>query len=165
MNYKKYLIIGIPVLFIIGSIFHYIYEWSGNNFFVSLISPVNESIWEHLKLVLLPMTLYWAIFKLFNTNVSTDKWFFSLFISLIASMLSITIFYYTYTGAFGMELLSLDIFSLFLGISIGHILGIHFYKYAISIPTSISVILILALFVVFGIFTIYPPNLPIFLSV
>jgi len=163
MNYKKYLLIGIPILFIIGSLFHYIYEWSGNNFLIGLISPVNESIWEHLKLVLLPMTLYWLIYPYFNKSISTEKWLFSLIISLITSMLTIVAFYYTYTGVFGIESLILDIFSLFLGLTVGHPIGIHFYTYGFSIPKIISLTLLLLVFITFIIFTITPPNLPIFM--
>ena len=164
MKYKKYLIIGIPILFIIGSIFHFIYEWSGNNFFIGLISPINESIWEHLKLVLLPMTTYWLIYIPLSKNTNQEKWFFSLFLSLITSMLTIISFYYTYTGVFGIESLILDMFSLLLGISIGHLIGIHYYTYGKAIPKYLSISLIIILFIIFISFTLAPPNLPIFKS-
>lgn len=162
MNYKKYLLIGIPVLFLVGCLFHYLYEWSGNNVLIGFISPTNESIWEHLKTVLLPMTSYWAIYLLINPNIQKNKWFFSLFISLISAMLAIICFYYTYTGALGIESLALDIFSLFLGITIGHLLGNHFYTYSSDIPSFISISLLVIIFITFFIFTILPPALPIF---
>ena len=164
MNHKKYLLIGVPTLFLIGCLFHYLYEWSGNNTLIGLISPTNESIWEHLKTVLIPMTCYWAIYPLINQSVQKNKWFFSLFISLISTMLTIVCFYYTYTGAFGIESLALDIFSLFLGISVGHYLGNHFYTYGPNVPVIISTTLISILFIIFSIFTQNPPNLPIFQS-
>lgn len=164
MNYKKYLIMGIPILFAIGSIFHFIYEWSGNNFLVGLIAPINESIWEHLKLVLLPMILYWTFYSLITPSINKEKWYFSLFISIITAMLTIVSFYYVYTGAFGIESLVLDIFSLALGISVGHLLGAHFYKYGFSVPIFISLSLLVILFTIFATFTITPPNLPIFMN-
>ena len=162
MKYKKYLIIGIPILFIIGSIFHYIYEWSGNNFLVGLISPVNESIFEHLKLVILPMTVYWLIYPYFNKNIQKEKWFFSLIISIITAMLTIVSFYYTYTGALGIESLILDMFSLLLGLTVAHLIGSHFYTYGFSIPKWLSLALFIVIFTLFITFTIAPPNLPIF---
>jgi len=163
MNYKKYLIVGIPILFIVGSIFHFIYDLSGNNFFIGLISPVNESIWEHLKLILLPMTSYWLIYPLFNSEPAKDKYLFSLITALISSMLTIVCFYYTYTGAFGIESLILDMFSLFLGLTIGQLVGLHFYKYGPSIPVFVSKLLLIALFLIFILFTLTPPNFPIFM--
>lgn len=162
MNYKKYLTIGIPILFIIGSIFHFIYQWSGNNILIGFISPINESIWEHLKLVLIPMTIYWLIYPLINPDIQKNKWYFSLLISLISSILTIICFHYTYTGVFAIESLILDIFSLLLGITIGHLLGVHIFKYGLAIPSFISLTLILALFIIFLIFTINPPHFPIF---
>lgn len=162
MKYKKYLLIGIPILFILGSLFHFIYEWSGNNFIVGLISPINESIWEHLKLVLLPVTLYWLFYPHLTSKVSKEKWYFSCFISIIFSMLTIVTFYYTYTGAFGFESLILDMFSLILGLTVGILIGIHFYTYGFDVPIYISKILLLSLFVIFILFTIFPPNFPIF---
>jgi len=165
MCYKKYLIIGIPILFVIGSIFHYIYEWSGNNILVGLISPVNESIWEHLKLTLLPMVAYWLLYIPISKNLNIEKWTFSLLLAILTSMLTIISFYYAYTGVFGIDSLILDIFSLFLGITAGQLLGSHFYTYGFSIPKLISILALITLFVIFAQFTISPPNLPIFKNI
>ena len=164
MSYKKYLFIGIPILFIVGSIFHFIYEWSGNNFIIGLISPINESIWEHLKLVLLPTTIYWVIYPYFNQNIVKGRWLLSLFISIISAMLTIVSFYCVYTGAFGFESLILDMFSLLLGLTIGQLIGSHFYTYGFDIPKYIPKLLIILLFIIFILFTITPPGLPIFQS-
>jgi len=163
MNAKKYLTIGIPILFIIGSIFHFIYEWSGNNILISFISPINESIWEHLKLILIPMTAYWLIYLVITPAISKNKWLFSLLISLISAMLTIVFLYYTYTGAFGIESLIIDISLLLFGIIIGHLIGIHIYKYGPNIKSFISLSLIILLFIIFLVFTITPPNFPIFI--
>lgn len=164
MNYKKYLLIGIPIIFIVGSIFHFIYDWSGNNFLVGLISPVNESIWEHLKLAFFPMAIYWISYLFINKEISKGKWLLSLFISIITAMLTVVSFYYVYTGAFGFESLILDMFSLLLGVAIGQLIGSHFYTYGFDVPTLIPKILLIGLFIVFVLFTISPPNFPIFLS-
>lgn len=37
---------------IIGSLFHFVYDFSGRNKFVAFFAAVNESTWEHVKLVL-----------------------------------------------------------------------------------------------------------------
>ena len=42
----------------IGTLSHFFYQWSGENFFVGLLSPVNETIWEHLKLLFFPALFY-----------------------------------------------------------------------------------------------------------
>ena len=162
MNYKKYLLIGIPILFIIGSLFHFIYEWSGNNILVSFISPINESIWEHLKIAFFPMTIYWLIYLLINPAIEKDKWLFSLLISALSAMFTITSLYYTYTGALGIESLLIDASLLLVGITIGHLMGIHLFKYGPTIPSFISLTIILSILILFLIFTLAPPSLPIF---
>lgn len=40
---------------ILGVVLHFTFEWSNNNILVGTFSPVNESIWEHLKLLFFPM--------------------------------------------------------------------------------------------------------------
>lgn len=37
---------------VIGSLFHFVYNFSGRNKFVALFAAVNESTWEHIKLAL-----------------------------------------------------------------------------------------------------------------
>ena len=34
---------------IAGTLLHFVYGWSGRNLLVGLVSPVNESVWEHTK--------------------------------------------------------------------------------------------------------------------
>ena len=47
---KVFVIMTILVL-ISGVLLHFAYEWSGNNPLVGAFSAVNESTWEHLKLI------------------------------------------------------------------------------------------------------------------
>ena len=55
---KRFCILGAIVTVIFGVISHFVYEWSGNNFFAGLFFPVNESTWEHMKLLFFPMLAY-----------------------------------------------------------------------------------------------------------
>ena len=56
---------GILFTVLLGSLLHFTYEWSGHLTAVSLFSAVNESTWEHLKLLFMPMFLYSAAETLF----------------------------------------------------------------------------------------------------
>ena len=50
--------IGVIVFsLIVGTLLHFTYEWSGENKFIASFSAVNESVWEHLKLVFYPMLI------------------------------------------------------------------------------------------------------------
>ena len=45
-------IAGFFFVSVVGTLLHFLFEWRGESRLVALIAPVNESIWEHMKLVL-----------------------------------------------------------------------------------------------------------------
>ena len=47
---RRWHIAGFFWIVIVGSLLHFTYEWSGKSTLVGYFSPVNESLWEHLKL-------------------------------------------------------------------------------------------------------------------
>lgn len=51
----------VTVILIMGILFHMAYDWSHQNFMVGLISPINESKWEHWKIVFWPVILVYAM--------------------------------------------------------------------------------------------------------
>ena len=69
---EKDIIKSILLLFILGTITHYLYEFTNKNCFVGLIAPINESVWEHLKLIVAPGILWW--FSYFYTEACGIQW-------------------------------------------------------------------------------------------
>ena len=55
---KWFCIIGAVTTIILGIVSHFVYDWTGGNFFVGLFFPVNESTWEHMKLLYFPLLLF-----------------------------------------------------------------------------------------------------------
>jgi len=166
---QNWILLGIPVLIIFGSLMHFVYEWSGNSTIVGIFAPVNESVWEHLKMTFWPMLIWWLLgyFILsINNNISAADWFVSCVIAELVCPLVIVSFYYTYTGALGIESLILDIFSLFLGIIAGQCLALHIYKNKkfsqYSLYIAITILIFMA--VKFTVFTFYPPHIPLFMD-
>ena len=41
----------------VGTLLHFVYEWSGENVLVAAFSAVNESTWEHMKLLFFAILL------------------------------------------------------------------------------------------------------------
>jgi hypothetical protein len=162
---QKWIILGIPVISIIGSLMHFIYEWSGNSLIVGIFAPINESVWEHLKLSFWPAFIWWLIGYLYlskNNMVPTAQWFVSCAIAELVYPLVILSFYYTYTGALGIESLILDIFSFFLAVALGQAISLHLYKHAklsrYSLYFAAAILIFLAS--AFTIFIFEPPHLP-----
>lgn len=163
-NPEKWIILGIPALFLIGSLMHFIYELTGKSYFIGAFSLINESVWEHSKMIVLPMIAWWTLYYIFckdTYEIDRNRWFFPLLISLVLYIIMIA-FFYTYSTALGKELLWVDIFDLILSLSIGQLLGMHFYRHGPSININISLFIIVAIVALFIIFTFYPPHIPIF---
>src|SRR5690625_2707729 len=94
---RKYHWIGIAVVLILSFPLHFIYEWTGENAVVGMFAPINESIWEHLKLVLFPLLIWWIAGYLFfnrKRSLSLSKWALSGTMSLFLSLLIIVSYYF-----------------------------------------------------------------------
>ena len=48
-----------------GTILHFLYDWTGGSILISPFSGVNESTWEHMKLLYWPLFLFALIQRLF----------------------------------------------------------------------------------------------------
>ena len=48
-------IIGFLTVCALSGVFHFIYDWSGKQAWIGFFCPVNESTWEHLKLLFFPV--------------------------------------------------------------------------------------------------------------
>ena len=166
---KKYMLYGVIAIVLISSLSHFLYGFSGNIKIVGIFTPINESIWEHLKLAFYPTVLWWGMgYFIYRRKMYIDirKWIMSMTISIIISPIIIIIFFYTYTGALGIQNLVLDIFSLILGVFIGQLIGLKYYenyKYNKVVFYSLMFILLLDI-VLFTYFTFNPPNIPLFID-
>lgn len=158
---KKYNFYNVLFIFILGTLLHFTYNWSNNNFIVGLFSPTNESIYSHTKLFILPTFIFYILFYKENKVIlNKNKFFSSMIIQLISSILSMILIYYTARFGFNIENLWFDIFLFFLSIVIGLTLSIHYYQYSkkgFNYKLWSLVIIFLTV-----ILTIYPLDLPFF---
>ncbi len=154
---------GFVFVSIIGSISHFVFKWSGYSLAVGLFFPVNESTWEHLKLLFFPY-LIWTVIEYYLMKKEKGI-FISKLIGVICGMLSIIIFFYTYTGVFGKSIEILNILSFFIGAGIAFIIDSYLIKsekFKSSQLDTIAIAVFIAISAVFLIFTIAPPFIPLF---
>ena len=154
--------IGIIFVLITGTLAHFLYDWTGNNRIVGLFTPINESIWEHMKLLFFPMLIYSLIMILkFHRKYSCIT--SALCFGILTGALLIPLFYYAYTYILGSNVFMMDISIYILSIVIAFWLS---YKLTLSHRlesyTSILGMLVSVLFVCFFIFTYRPPEAVIF---
>ena len=93
MNLKKWQIIVIIFCLILGTFLHFTYELSNFNPVIGLFSAVNESVWEHLKLLVFPMTLM-SIVGIFVVKKQSKNYWVSQVLGIITAMLFVVIFFY-----------------------------------------------------------------------
>ncbi len=162
---ERQILLGIPILFLLGCGAHFLYELSGSQFLVGLFAPVNESVWEHLKLVLWPMILWWTIYYIRMArrhDIDAAAWFMGAFTALISAQSVILLLFYFLQGAFGIESVVVDIMIFFLGILLGQLIGLRQYRHGSSVSWLVPLMLIAVLIIFSIVFTLLPPNIPLF---
>ena len=159
---KTYTIIGILFVIITGTLSHFFYDWSGNSRIVGFVTPINESVWEHAKLLFFPMLLY-TLFMISRLREEYPCITSSLLFGLLAGTLLIPVLYYAYTAILGKNLLFLDI-----GIFLLSVLAAFRLSYEFTLSCRLKPItrllgtIVFFLLVCFLLFTYNPPSSRIF---
>lgn len=165
MNRKLnlYIISGIVFTIIVGTLLHFVYEWSGSNSIVGLFSPINESVWEHMKLLFYPMSI-WIIWGYFKFGKSNPNYICASLIGLVSGLILIPVLFYTYTAIAAKTILWLDITIFVVSIVIAFLIMRHILKnYNLRcLSVKKGIFLWEILFVLFVLFTISPPDIPLF---
>lgn len=157
-----YTISGIIFVTLFGTLSHFFYDWSGNNLAVGLFSPVNESIWEHIKLLFFPM-LFYSFFMNFQLKQSYPGAFSGLLCGILVGSALIPVLFYTYSGILGFHTLTLDILTFILSVAIAFLAA---YKLSITGKAMVWEFVlkaaVLSLTAAFFCFTVSPPDLGLF---
>ena len=97
----------------LGTLLHFVYEWSGQSALAAWFSAVNESTWEHMKLLFVPLFLFTLVQLCFMGRTESNLLAVRS-VSALTGLALIPVLYYTYTGALGLHLLWADIVIFFL---------------------------------------------------
>ena len=102
-----FVIISIITISIIGTLSHFLYEFSNHNKIVGLFTAVNESVWEHIKIALTP-TFLWGIIDGLCYGMQPN-YFFAKFTSLIIIIVLMPALFYGYKVFLKKEQLVIDV--------------------------------------------------------
>ena len=159
---KRLQIIGFFTTAIFGTLLHFLYEWLGEAIWIAPFSGVNESTWEHIKLLFWP-TFIFAIIQSLYLKDRQDFWCIKLRGALLGMAL-IPILFYTYNGVIGKSPAWLNIAIFYISAAVAYIYESRLFiqeKIICKSPKSkIAIFCIIAL--LFVIFTFFPPSLGIF---
>jgi hypothetical protein len=155
---KKYIIAGAIFVMVTGTLSHFVYEWSGYNPLVGLFTPVNESTWEHMKLLFFPMLL-WGLFQLRKPGMA-----YAFPRALLFGTGLIPVLFYSYSGILGKNYAVIDIAIFFISVIAAFYLLYGLAKNCKKTPgrTTLFWVIVAGLTVCFFLFSYAPPGLGIF---
>jgi len=148
---------------VLGTILHFLFDLTGGSAVAALLSAVNESIWEHMKLIYYPM----LIFSLIEYRIWGRKtgcfWNIKLAGILLALVLIPSI-YYSYTGILGISASWFNVTIFFIAAAVVYRIETKLLQRAFTctIPEGLAVVLILLISVGFTILTFFTPHIPLF---
>ncbi len=161
---KKKTVIEMIFVSVLGTLLHFLYDFSAQNVIVGVFSAVNESTWEHLKLLFWPLVLLTTMQCLFEKG-KKQGFVMARLIGTLAGMLAITVFYYTVKGIIGRDIAVFNIALFYIAVITafavsGVVMKNHTPKNSLCDIISAAVFAVLG--VLFGVWTFLPPQLGIF---
>jgi hypothetical protein len=146
-----------------GTLLHFLYDWSGENPLTSVIAAVNESTWEHMKLLFFPM-FFFALAEAGALGDRYQNFWSAKLIGILLGLALIPTLYYTYTGFTGLSLAWLNIAIFY----VTALLVFLFERWAFKNYQSqckhprLAFAAICLIGLLFVVFTFMPPQIPLF---
>ncbi len=146
-----------------GTLLHFLFDWSGQFPPVGIVSAVNESVWEHMKLLYVPM-LFSALAQRSVIGSQRHNFWCVKLVGILFGLLLIPALYYTYTGALGVHLTWVDISIFYVSAAAAYLLETHLLlpERRRACPAAFAAAAVVLLAFAFLLFTFFPPALPLF---
>lgn len=162
-KFKRSEIIGCIFAWVIGTLLHMLYDWTNQNQLVGLFSPVNESVWEHLKMIFFPIVIY-SIFQYFYIGKEIPNYFTAKLLGILSGILVVIVGFYGTILVWGKPVTWIDISLFFIAIAAAYLVSyktIQKFKGSEAIEI-LCFLIILLIIVLFWAFTYYPPDFFLF---
>mgnify|MGYP006992092173 CR=1 FL=1 len=154
--------VGFGVSTLVGTLLHFLYDWLLEAAWIAPFSGVNESTWEHMKLLFWPLFLFALVQRLFFRD-QENYWCVKL-AQVLLGLILIPVLFYTYNGVFGKspDLVNIAIF--FVSAAAAFLLETRLFKKG-SLQCKrpwLAFAVICLIGVLFVVFTFATPQIPIF---
>ncbi len=153
---------GFAVTSLVGTVLHFLYEWLGNAIWIAPFSGVNESTWEHMKLLFWPMFIF-AIVQSFFFRDREDFWCVKLRGVLLGICL-IPVIFYTYNGVIGKSPDWINIAIFFIAAAIAYLYETKLFKEETVVcqRPKLAIAILAGIALLFVVFTFATPEIGIF---
>lgn len=162
MSLTTVLVISFIFISVFGTLLHFTHNWLKNGVLLHIFSAINESTWEHMKLLIAP-TLIVLLFQFLTTGTQYKNIFFGILILLIVEILTIPLIFEPLRLIIKKVPLFLSILIFYISILFG-LLSEYFVlrNRFFLLNETYSLAFILLIVIIFGIFTYYPPRIFLF---
>ena len=153
---------GFAAVTFVGTILHFLYDWTGGSILVSPFSGVNESTWEHMKLLFWPLFLFAMVQRLFFRD-QENYWCVKL-AGIVLGLVLIPVLFYTYNGVFGKSPDWINIAIFYISAALVFLFELWAFKKD-KLPCRypwLAFAAICLIGVLFVVFTFAPPQIPLF---
>jgi len=160
---RKVKVISFFAVAALGTLLHFLYDLLGEPEVLAWLMPINESIWEHAKLLFWPYLLvaaigaYW-LYRPYPDLVQGET------VGLLAGLAVVIAGYYVYSGILGFHLMAVDISLYYAGVLVAECVSCRYLRHhpKVAWPWGGLVLGILAL--AFVALTYQPPELALFID-
>ena len=145
------IIIATVIISVVGTLAHFLYDFSHHNKIIGLFAAVNESTWEHIKIALTPIILY-SLYDGFIYG-GNPNYFLAKLASLLVPVIFIPCIFYTYKSFSKKPIFVIDILTFYIAVFLSQFV----FKWLIGLPAIAYVFQYLAcvgVFVFFGAYTL-----------
>ena len=155
-------LMGFAITSLGGTLLHFLYEWLGKAIWIAPFSGINESTWEHMKLLFWPLFIFAIVQSRFFPD-RKDFWCVKLRGTLLGITL-IPVLFYTYNGAVGKSPDWLNIAIFFVSAAVVYIYETRLFNSerltCKSGKSALAALCLIAL--LFVVFTFFTPQIDIF---
>ena len=164
MNKKKLKIIGIIIAFAFCFPLHFLYD-KFPNFFTSVFAPVNESIWEHMKILFGSIILSGIVQKIIMI-IKKEQINNICFSNFIGALLSIPIFLIMFLPIYKIigENMVVTIIIMFITIVIAEIISYIIMNRRDYNMENKTIFLVIIIYIIFTFLSYYPLRINLFLD-
>ena len=165
MNKRIYVWQTLGFIFVsfMGVLLHFLFELTGKRIITAAFSAVNESTFEHMKILFFPMLFFAFIENYFIGKEYKNFWYIK-FIGIVISVVLIPVLFYTVNGVFGETADFINISIFFVSAALGFFYESKLFKKNSlkTEDTSVFLVILVILAFIFVLFTFKTPHIPLF---
>ena len=161
-NMSLWQLMGFAVTSLGGTLLHFLYDWTNQSLWAAPFSGVNESTWEHMKLLYFPLFLFAIVQSRFFRD---RRDFFCVKLrGILLGLTLIPVLFYTLNGVFGKTPDWVNIAIFFISAAAVYWMENRWFqnRHAACRYPHLAFAVICLIGILFVLFTFYPPAIPLF---